>query len=398
MKILVTGARGFVGKNLCYALKNVKNGFDKTVPGLVVDDVYEYDKEDGADKLEYYCENADFVFHLAGVNRSGNAGDFMAGNVGFTETLLSVLKEKGNACPVMLSSSVQATLIGRYDGEYGRSKKESERIVFEYGKETGAKTLVYRFPNLFGKWGAPNYNSVVATFCYNASRGLPVTVNDPSAVLEMLYIDDLVAEMTAALQGKEHRCEYDGVRPVPCENGRYCVAKVTYNVTVGRIRDLIESFVSWRETLLIPEMPDGSFEKKLYSTYLSYLPAENVCVPLKTHEDARGSFTEIIKTLNCGQFSVNVSRPGITKGQHWHNSKWEIFVVVSGTGLIRQRRMGDGNVIETPVSGKVLQAVRLLPGYTHSIVNLSSEQDLVTFMWANERFDPGAPDTFSEPV
>ena len=398
MRILVTGANGFVGKNLCRALGNIKNAYDRTHPGLKIDEIYEFDKESSLKELDFYCKNADFVFHLAGVNRSADVGEFMKGNCGFTDTLLNKLRENNNVCPVMIASSVQATLIGRYDGVYGRSKKAGEELVFSYGKETGAKTLVYRFPNLFGKWGRPGYNSVVATFCHNASRGIPLSVDNPDTELELLYIDDLVAELLCALEGKEHRCNYDGTEAVFCENGQYCAAPHTHKTTLGRIKELIESFTVWQDTLVVPEMPLGSFEKKLQSTFLSYLPADKAGVKLTTHSDDRGSFTEILKTLGCGQFSVNISRPGVTKGQHWHNSKWEIFVVVSGTGLIRQRKVGEAEIIETAVDGNNLQAVRILPGYTHSIVNLSAERDLVTLMWANELFDPAAPDTFFEPV
>lgn len=393
MNILVTGARGFVGKNLCESLKNIRDGKDRTRPNLRIDNVFEYDI-DTKDSLDEYCKKADFVLSFAGVNRPSDPGDFMRGNFGFTEDLLGALKKCGNSCPVMLSSSIQATCIGRYDSDYGRSKRAGEELVFAYRKETGAKVLVYRFPNLFGKWCRPNYNSAVATFCHNVANDLPVTVSDRGIMLELLYIDDLVNEMFDALEGKEHHCEFDGVNTVLCENGRFCAAPVTHHVTLGEIVDLLERFKTEPDTLTMPEIPENSFAKKLYSTYLSYLPKEKVAFPLKMNVDARGSFTELLKTENCGQFSVNISRPGITKGQHWHNSKWEFFIVVSGHGLIRQRRVGSDEVLDFEVSGENIEAVHMLPGYTHNIINLSETENLVTLMWANEKFDPNHPDTF----
>ena len=396
MNILVTGAKGFVGKNLCAALKNIRDGKDRTRPALSLGEIYEYDLDTDPAMLDGFCEKADFVFHLAGVNRPQNPEEFMAGNFGFTSVLLDTLKKHKNTCPVMLSSSIQATCIGRYDSDYGRSKKAGEELVFAYGEETGAKVLVYRFPNLFGKWCRPNYNSAVATFCHNTANDLPITVNDPAVQLELLYIDDLVAEMLDALEGRPHRCEFDGIDTVLCENGSYCAAPVTHKVTLGQIVALLESFKAQPETLLMPEIPAGSFAKKLYSTYLSYLPKEKASFPLKMNVDARGSFTELMKTANCGQFSVNISKPGITKGQHWHHTKWEFFIVVSGKGLIQQRKIGSDEVLNFEVSGERIEAVHMLPGYTHNIINLSDTEDLVTVMWANECFDPGRPDTFYE--
>ncbi len=398
MKILVTGAAGFVGKNLCCALKNVQAGKDKTRPALKIDEIYEYDLGNTEKELDEYCKNAEFVFHLAGVNRPQNAEEFMQGNFGFTSTLLDCLKKHQNACPVMLSSSIQATCIGRYDGEYGRSKKAGEELMFSYGKEVGAKVLVYRFPNLFGKWCRPNYNSAVATFCNNIANDLPITVNDRTIELELLYIDDLVTEMLDALEGKAHACEFDGVNTVLTENGRYYAATVTHKVTLGEIVDLLDSFKAQPSTLVLPEIPNNSFAKKLYSTYLSYLPKEKVAFPLKMNEDARGSFTELLKTEKCGQVSINISKPGITKGQHWHHSKWEFFIVVAGHGLIQQRKIGTGEVLNFEVSGEKIEAVHMLPGYTHNIINLSETENLVTVMWANEAFDPARPDTFFEVV
>jgi len=398
MNILITGAKGFVGKNLCAALKNIRDGKDRTRPALSLGEIYEYDLNTDPAMLDGFCEKADFVFHLAGVNRPQNPEEFMAGNFGFTSVLLDTLKKHKNTCPVMLSSSIQATCIGRYDSDYGRSKKAGEELVFAYGEETGAKVLVYRFPNLFGKWCRPNYNSAVATFCHNTANDLPITVNDPAVQLELLYIDDLVAEMLDALEGRPHRCEFDGIDTVLCENGSYCAAPVTHKVTLGQIVALLESFKAQPETLLMPEIPAGSFAKKLYSTYLSYLPKEKASFPLKMNVDARGSFTELMKTANCGQFSVNISKPGITKGQHWHHTKWEFFIVVSGKGLIQQRKIGSDEVLNFEVSGERIEAVHMLPGYTHNIINLSDTEDLVTVMWANECFDPGRPDTFYEEV
>ena len=397
MNILVTGAKGFVGKNLCENLKNIKNGKNKTRT-VQIDEIFEYDIDTPKNLLSEYCKRADFVFNLAGVNRPQNAEEFMQGNFGFASVLLDTLKKYGNICPVMLSSSVQATLIGRYDGDYGRSKKAGEDLFFDYAKQTGAKVLVYRFPNLFGKWCRPNYNSAVVTFCNNMANDLPITVNDPSVELELLYIDDLVDEMLDALEGREHRCEFDGIKTVLSENGSFCAAPVTHHVTLGRIVELLNTFKEQTSTLVMPEIPNGSFEKKLYSTYLSYLPKEKISLPLKMNIDDRGSFTELLKTENCGQFSVNISKPEITKGQHWHNSKWEFFIVVAGHGLIQMRKIGTNDVMNFEVSGEKIEAVHMLPGYTHNIINLSDTEDLVTVMWANEQFDPNHPDTFGETV
>ena len=399
MNILITGAAGFVGKNLAAALHCLQNGTDRTRPNLSVGELYLYDKDSPAEILEEGCRNADFVFNLAGVNRPQNSEEFMAGNFGFASTLLDTLKKFHNTCPVMLSSSIQATLIGRYaDGDYGKSKKAGEDLFFRYAQETGAKVLVYRFPNLFGKWCRPNYNSVVATFCYNYAHDLPIQVNDPTVRLEMLYIDDLVTEMLDALEGKAHACEFEGLTPVFRADGRFCAAPVTHSVTLGEIVALLDAFRAQPQTLKMPEIPAGSFAKKLYSTYLSYLPAEKAIFTPKTNVDIRGSFTELLKTENCGQFSVNISKPGITKGQHWHNTKWEFFIVVSGHGLIQQRKIGTEEILNFEVSGAEIQAVHMLPGYTHNIINLSEREDLVTLMWANECFDPEKPDTFFEPV
>lgn len=398
MKILVTGAKGFVGKNLVCALNNLKDGKDRTRSELKIDEVFEYDIENSLLDLDEFCVQADFVFNLAGVNRPQNTEEFMQGNFGFASTLLDTLKKHRNTCPVMISSSIQATCIGRYDSEYGRSKKAGEELFFDYAKETGAKVLVYRFPNLFGKWCRPNYNSAVATFCYNTANDLPITVNDRTTMLELLYIDDLVAEMLDAIEGKEHRAEFDGVDTVLDENGRYCTAPVTHKATLGEIVDLLESFKAQPQTLVLPEIPNNSFAKKLYSTYLSYLPKEKVSFSLKMNLDMRGSFTELLKTEKCGQFSVNISKPGITKGEHWHNSKWEFFIVVAGRGLIRQRKIGTDEVLNFEVSGEKIEAVHMLPGYTHNIINLSETEDLVTLMWANEQFDAAHPDTFFERV
>ena len=398
MKILITGASGFVGKNLCEALKNIRDGKDKTRPSLSVEEIFCYDIDSTADELERYCREADFVFHLAGVNRPKDPSEFMQGNFGFTSVLLDTLKKHENTAPVMISSSIQATCIGRYDSDYGRSKRAGEELVFTYGEETGAKVLVYRFPNLFGKWCRPNYNSAVATFCNNIANDLPITVSDPAVQLELLYIDDLVDEMLCALEGREHRCEFDGINTVLTENGKYCAAPVTHKVTLGEIVELLEKFKAQPQTLTIPEIPCGSFAKKLYSTYLSYLPKEKVSFPLKMNVDARGSFTELLRTEKCGQFSVNISKPGITKGQHWHNTKWEFFIVVSGRGLIQLRKEGTDEVLNFEVSGEKIEALHMLPGYTHNIINLSDTEDLVTVMWANECFNPCKPDTFFDPV
>lgn len=398
MKILVTGAKGFVGKNLVCALNNLKDGKDRTRPELKIDAVYEYDIENTAAELDEYCAQADFVFNLAGVNRPKDSEEFKKGNFGFASLLLDTLKKHGNKCPVMLSSSIQATLIGRYDGEYGRSKKAGEDLFFDYAKEAGAKVLVYRFPNLFGKWCKPNYNSAVATFCYNTAHDLPITINDRATELELLYIDDLIFEMCDALEGKEHRAEFDGVKTVLSESGKYCAAPITHRVTLGKIADLLETFGAQSKTLVVPEMPENSFAKKLYSTYLSYLPKEKIAIPLKMNADARGSFTELLKTEKCGQISVNISKPGITKGEHWHNTKWEFFIVVSGRALIEERKIGTDEVLKFEVSGEKIEAVHMLPGYTHNIINLSDTEDLVTVMWANEAFNPARPDTYYEKV
>ena len=399
MNILITGAKGFVGKNLCAALKNIKDGKDKTRPSIIIEEIFEYDIDSSVSDLNEYCKKADFVFNLAGVNRPQNQEEFMQGNFGFASTLLDTLKKYGNNCSVMLSSSIQATLIGRYaDGEYGKSKKAGEELFFDYMKNGGGCVCVYRFPNLFGKWCRPNYNSAVATFCNNIANDLPITVNDPKIELELLYIDDLVAEMLDLLEGKGHRCDYDGLTPVETDNGRYYFVPTTHKVTLGEIVELLNKFRAQTQTLIIPEIPDGSFAKKLYSTYLSYLPKEKVAFELKMNEDARGSFTELLKTENCGQVSINISKPGITKGQHWHNTKWEFFIVVAGKGLIQQRKIGSDEVLNFEVSGDKIQAVHMLPGYTHNIINLSKTENLVTVMWANEKFDSNHPDTFFEVV
>ncbi len=399
MNILITGAAGFVGKNLTEALKNIRDGKDRTRPQIKIDEIYEYDIDTEPSELDEFCKNADFVFNLAGVNRPKNNDEFMKGNFGFASDLLNTLKKYDNKCPIMLSSSVQATLIGRYgQSDYGKSKLAGENLFFDYARETGAKVLIYRFPNLFGKWCRPNYNSAVATFCNNIANDLPITVNDRSAELELLYIDDLVAEMFDAIEGNEHHCEFDGIKTVLKKDGKYCAAPVTHHVTLGEIVDLLEVFRKQPETLVMPEIPHNSFAKKLYSTYLSYLPKEKVSFPLKMNTDARGSFTELLKTEKCGQFSVNISNPGITKGQHWHNSKWEFFIVVSGHGLIQERKIGSDEVLNFEVSGDKIEAVHMLPGYTHNIINLSETEPLVTLMWANEQFDPKHPDTFGEAV
>lgn len=404
MNILVTGAKGFVGRNLVANLNNIKEGKNRTRK-LTLDAVFEYDIDTNPKLLDEFCAKADFVFNLAGVNRPKDQSEFMSGNFGFASRLLETLRKCGNTCPVMLSSSIQATLIGRYgESDYGRSKLAGEELFFDYSKETGAKVLVYRFPNLFGKWCRPNYNSAVATFCNNIANDLPIQVNDRSTELELLYIDDLVEEMFDALEGKEHRCEYEGLLPCGVLEGRYCYCPVTHKVTLGEIVELLESFKAQPQTLLMPEIVENSFAKKLYSTYLSYLPKEAVSFPLKMNVDDRGSFTELLRTSDHGQFSVNISKPGITKGQHWHNSKWEFFIVVAGHGLIQERRIGvDENgkpypVLEFEVSGDKIEAIHMLPGYTHNIINLSDTENLVTVMWANEQFDPAHPDTFFEKV
>ena len=399
MKILVTGAKGFVGRNLCANLRNIQEGKDRRFPDLKIEEVFEYDLDTDPALLDEFCEKADFVFNLAGVNRPQNTEEFMQGNFGFASTLLDTLKKHGNACPVMLSSSQQASLTGRFgNSEYGRSKKAGEDLFLKYGDDTGAKVLVYRFPNLFGKWCRPNYNSAVATFCNAIANDLPYTVNDPSVELELLNIDDLVDEMIACLRGEEHRCDFDGLGVFPLKDGKYCYVPTTHRATLGEIVDLLHSFADQPKTLMIPEIPEGSFAKKLYSTYLSYLPKEKVAFPLKMNVDDRGSFTELVHTLNSGQVSINISKPGITKGQHWHNTKWEFFIVVSGHGLIQERKLGTDEVIEFEVSGDNIQAVHMLPGYTHNIINLSDTENLVTVMYCNEIFNPNKPDTYFEPV
>ena len=396
MRILVTGAKGFVGKNLCAQLKNIRDGKARNYGNLSVEEVFEYDVETGQEKLEEWCGEADFVFNLAGVNRPQDPKEFKVGNVDFAERLLEALRRHGNRCPVMLASSQQASLAGRFgNSDYGRSKKAGEELFFKYATETGARVLVYRFPNLFGKWCRPNYNSVVATFCNAIANDLPYKVNDSSVQLDLVYIDDLVDEMIAALRGKEHRCDYDGLGAYPVRDGKYCYVPVSHRVSLGEIVHLLHQFDDQRKTLVVPDIPAGSFAKKLYSTFLSYLPASKVVVPLKMNVDARGSFTEVLKTLGSGQFSVNVSNPGVTKGQHWHNTKWEFFIVVSGKALIKERKIGTSEVISFEVSGKEMKAVHMLPGYTHSIENLSFTEPLVTLMWANEMFDPERPDTYS---
>lgn len=399
MNVLVTGAKGFVGRNLVENLKNIRDKKDNTRPGIVIDNIFEYDIDGTPEMLDEYCKKADFVFNLAGVNRPENPEDFKKGNFGFASTLLDTLKKHSNRAPVMLSSSVQATLEGRFgESDYGLSKRAGEDLFFEYGKENGVKVLVYRFPNLAGKWVRPNYNSAVGTFCNNIANDLPIKVNDPSVELELLFIDDLVYEMFDALEGREHHCEYEGLNAVPDENGKFCYAPVTHKATLGYIVDCLNKFHSQPETLIMPEIAPGSFEKKLYSMYLSYLPESKTAFRLKMNKDERGSFTELLKTEKCGQFSVNISKPGITKGQHWHNSKWEFFIVVSGHGLIEERKIGSDEVRRFEVSGDDITAVHMLPGYTHNIINLSDTENLVTVMWANEQFDPGRPDTFREEV
>ena len=399
MKILVTGAKGFVGKNLCANLHNIQEGKDRTRPDLKIDEVFEYDIDSTPAELDLWCKEADFVFNLAGVNRPKETSEFMEGNFGFASTLLDTLKKHGNKCPVMLSSSQQASLSGRFgNSEYGRSKKAGEDLFLKYQEETGAKVLVYRFPNLFGKWCRPNYNSAVATFCNNIANDLPIQVNDASVELELLYIDDLVDEMLNCLEGKEHRCEFEGLEVMVDPLGRYCYCPITHKVTLGRIVELLNEFAEQPKTLMIPEIPFNSFEKKLYSTYLSYLPKDKVAFPLKMNVDDRGSFTELVHTLNAGQVSINISKPGITKGQHWHNTKWEFFIVVAGHGLIQERKLGTDELIEFEVSGDNIQCIHMLPGYTHNIINLSETENLVTVMYCNEIFNPNKPDTFFEPV
>ena len=407
MKILVTGAEGFVGRNLVENLKNIRDGKNRTRPAIQIDAIYRYDLQNTADELDQFCSDCDFVFNLAGVNRPKDPKEFKEGNFGFSSTLLDTLKRHGNKCPVMLSSSLQATLAGRFGtSEYGLSKRDGENLFFRYAEENGATVYVYRFPNLVGKWVRPNYNSAVGTFCNNIANDLPITVNDPSVELELLFIDDLIEEMYDALEGKPHRAEYpaagedgyDGLTPKPMDNGRFCYAPVTHKATLGRIVELLHTFHDQPRTLIMPAIPEGSFEKKLYSMYLSNLPKEKIACDLKMNCDDRGSFTELLKTADHGQFSVNISKPGITKGQHWHNTKWEFFIVVAGHGLIQERRIGTDEVIEFEVSGDHIQAVHMLPGYTHNIINLSDSENLVTVMWANEVFDPQHPDTFFEKV
>lgn len=399
MKVLVTGAKGFVGKNLCATFYNIRDGKDRTRPGLKIEEVFEYDIDSEPSLLNEYCKKADFVFNLAGVNRPKDSSEFMEGNFGFASTLLDTLKRYGNTCPVMLSSSQQASLTGRFgNSEYGRSKKAGEDLFLKYQEETGAKVLIYRFPNLFGKWCRPNYNSAVATFCNNIANDLPIQVNDPNVELELLYIDDLIDEMLNALEGKEHRCEFDGLDIITKEKGHYCYCPITHKVLLGHIVELLHKFYDQPNTLMIPEIPFNSFAKKLYSTYLSYLPKDKVAFPLKMNIDERGSFTELVHTLNCGQVSINISKPGITKGQHWHNTKWEFFIVVSGHGLIQERKIGTNEVIEFEVSGDNIQCIHMLPGYTHNIINLSETENLVTVMYCNEIFNPNRPDTFFEKV
>ncbi len=407
MKILVTGAKGFLGRNLVENLKNIRDGKNRTRPSISIEEIYEYDLENTQEELDAWCSKADFVFNLAGVNRPKDPAEFKEGNFGFASVLLDTLKKHGNTCPVMLSSSLQATLAGRFGtSEYGLSKRDGEDLFFRYSEETGATVYVYRFPNLVGKWVRPNYNSAVGTFCNNIANDLPITVNDPSVELEMLFVDDLIEEMFDAMEGHPHRCVYpavgedgfDGLTPKPVENGKFCYAPVTHKATLGYIVECLNTFHDQPKTLVMPKIAPNSFEKKLYSMYLSYLPKEKVAFNLKMNCDARGSFTELLKTTDHGQFSVNISKPGITKGQHWHNSKWEFFIVVSGHGLIQERKIGTDEVIEFEVTGEKIQAIHMLPGYTHNIINLSDTENLVTVMWANEQFDPNRPDTFGETV
>lgn len=399
MNILITGAKGFVGRNLSENLKNIRDGKNRTRPNIKIDEIFEYDIDNTYKELEEYCQKADFVFNLAGINRPKNSDEFKKGNFGFASDLLNLLKNHGNKASVMLSSSIQASLSGRFGAsEYGISKRDGENLFFEYAKETGVKVFVYRFPNLAGKWVKPNYNSAIGTFCYNTANDLPITVNDPSVELEILFIDDLVEEMLNALENKEHRCEFDGTNAVEKSDGRYCFVKETHRATLGYIVECLNKFHNQPKTLVIPEIPNGSFEKKLYSMYLSYLPKDKIAFSLKMNSDNRGSFTELLKTEKCGQFSVNISKPGIIKGQHWHNSKWEFFIVVSGRGLIQERKIGTDEVLEFEVNGKELTAVHMLPGYTHNIINLSQTEELITLMWANEQFNPDRPDTFAEIV
>ena len=411
MKILVTGAAGFVGRNLVENLKNIRDGKNRTRPSIFIEEIFEFDRSNTLEELDVWCAKADFVFNLAGANRPQDPGEFKEDNFGFASILLDMLKKHRNICPLMLSSSLQATLTGRFGtSEYGLSKRDGEELFFKYAKETGAAVYIYRFPNLAGKWVRPNYNSAVGTFCNNIAKDLPITVNDPSVELELLFIDDLINEMYDVMEGHPHRAEYpktgevvdgvkyDGLTPRPTASGRYCYAPVTYKVTLGYIVECLHKFHDQPKTLVMPSIPDESFEKKLYSMYLSYLPKEKVAYLLHTNTDNRGSFTEILKTADHGQFSVNISKPGSTKGQHWHNAKWEFFIVVAGHGLIQERKIGTDEVIEFEVSGKQIQAVHMLPGYSHNIINLSETEDLVTIIWANEIFSPDYPDTFGEPV
>lgn len=399
MRILVTGAKGFVGKNLCFQLKNIRDNKIVAYKDIIIDDVFEYDVDSSQEQLDEWCRTCDFVFNLAGINRPENKDDFKKGNRDFTENLLRTLSKNKNLCPVLLSSSIQASLCGRFANSlYGISKKNAEELIFKYSEKIGIKPYVYRFPNLFGKWCRPNYNSVIATFCYNIANDLPIQINDRNTELNLLYIDDLVSELIEALKGGEHRCDYDGINIIPSKNGKYCYCPNTYNITLGEIADMLYGFANQPVTLNIPEMPENSFIKKLYSTYLSYLPKHKIAFPLKMNIDARGSFTELIHTHNCGQLSVNISKPGITKGQHWHNSKWEFFIVVYGHALIQQRRIDTDEVIEFYVSGENMKCVHMLPGYTHNIINLSKTENLVTVMYCNENFDPEKPDTYYCPV
>ena len=398
MNILVTGAKGMVGRALCANLKNIRDGKNRTRPNIIIDEIFEYDIDNSIEELNEFCQKADFVFNLAGINRPKSNDEFMQGNFGFGETLLNTLKKYNNKAPVMLSSSIQATLIGRYgQSDYGKSKLAGEELLFQYGEETGAKVAVYRFPNLMGH-SRPNYNSAVSTFCNAVANDLPYTVNDRNAEVELLYIDDLVEGMFDLLEGKEKHCDYDGLTPVEKPDGKYCYVPLTYKVTLGEIVDLLQEFKAQPETLVVPDIPDGSFAKKLYSLYLSYLPTDKFKFELKMNCDDRGSFTELLKTVNCGQFSVNISKPGITKGQHWHNSKWEFFIVVSGRALIEERNIHTNEKVSFEVSGDKIEAVHMIPGWTHNIINLSDTENLVTLMWANEQFDPNHPDTFFEIV
>ncbi len=398
MNLLVTGAKGFVGRNLCAFLRNLQTGKDRTRQ-LKIDEIFEYDLDTDPAMLDFFCQRADFVFHLAGVNRPGDAADYMTGNCEFTSVLLETLRKHGNACPVMLASSIQASLVGRYAGSpYGKSKLAAENLLFRYADETGARALIYRLPNLFGKWCRPNYNSVVATLCSSIAKGLPFTIDDPATELTLLYIDDLLNGLLDALEGQTQRCEYEGLTVTPTPQGRYCYIPTVHQVTLGELAALLQTFRDQPQTLMLPELPEGSFAGKLYATYLSYLPKEKVAFPLKTNEDLRGGFTELLKTPSGGQFSVCVSRPGRTRGQHWHHSKWELFIVVAGHGLIRERNIWSDEVLEFEVSGEQLTAVHMVPGYTHDLINLSQTENLVTVMWASEVFDPQRPDTFAEPV